>query len=294
MAQSISTTSQSGKVRQNFAGFTLVELLVVIGIIALLISILLPALGSARRSGLQTKSLNNIRQLGLGYTQYHIENRGALPFGYPPAVVNGVAITVGLPSGTTIGFPTASRYPWRLVPYVSEVWQMIHSHKDCPPVPTSGDSAADAEMKAYTLSLTPTYGINAYYVGGHTGFFGFGTNGTPNTGGPAVFKASQVRRPSELIVLTDVTATGIPGVGEDDGYFVATPPRKRGVQWTADKGKCVPALSGVAMGLPQGRYGKSPVVAFFDGHAESMTTDDLTDMRLWSPYATNHDWDYTP
>ena len=287
-------TFSSPRLSRNRHAFTLVELLVVIGIIAVLISILLPALGSARRSGLQAKSLNNIRQLGLGYCQYQVENRGSLPFGYPPAVVNGAAITVGLPSGTTIGFPTASRYPWRLVQFVSDVWQIIHAHKECPPVPTSGDSAASAETKAYMLSLTPTYGINAYFVGGHSGFFGFGANGAPNTSGPAVFKSSQIRRPSELIVFADVTATGIPGVGEDDGYFVVTPPRKRGVQWTTQNGRCVSALAGVAMGLPQGRYGKGPVVAFFDGHAESMSVDDLNDMRLWSASATSRDWDYTP
>ncbi len=274
--------------------FTLVELLVVIGIIAVLMSILMPALGSARRAGLQTRSLNNIRQLGLGYAQYHIENRGALPFGYPPAVVNGVPTQASLPSGHTTAFPTASRYPWRLVPYVSDVWQVIHAHKETPPIPNAGDSPQQAEMKAYTLSLSPTYGLNAYYLGGHTGFFGFGPNGGPNTAGPAVFKAGQVKRPSELIVFTDVTASGIPGVGQDDGYFVVTPPRTRSLHWAVDRGKCVPTASGVAMGLPQGRYEKGPVVAFFDGHAESMNASDLTDMRLWSAQATSRDWQYTP
>jgi prepilin-type N-terminal cleavage/methylation domain-containing protein/prepilin-type processing-associated H-X9-DG protein len=66
------------KYRQK--GFTLVELLVVIGIIAVLIGILLPALSRARESANRTACMSNMRQIATGWLMYAQENRGALVF----------------------------------------------------------------------------------------------------------------------------------------------------------------------------------------------------------------------
>lgn len=59
-------------------GFTLVELLVVIGIIALLISILLPALGKARKAANTIVCSSNLHQLALAMVMYAQQNRGAI------------------------------------------------------------------------------------------------------------------------------------------------------------------------------------------------------------------------
>lgn len=62
-------------------GFTLVELLVVIAILAVLGSLLLPALSSAKGAGKRTVCLSNLRQIGVGIHLYAGDHDGRLPFG---------------------------------------------------------------------------------------------------------------------------------------------------------------------------------------------------------------------
>lgn len=82
--------------------FTLVELLVVIGIIALLISILLPALGRAREAGKAANCLSNLKQINMAFIMFANENRGHLPqigtagAGNEVLTINGSPTTVSV------------------------------------------------------------------------------------------------------------------------------------------------------------------------------------------------------
>ena len=68
---------------RNRKAFTLIELLVVISIIAILASILLPALGTAREKGRQAKCMSNLKQIGIAIMMYTNDWDDWLP-GYTP------------------------------------------------------------------------------------------------------------------------------------------------------------------------------------------------------------------
>lgn len=103
---------------QQRRGFTLVELLVVIGIIGILTSMILPAVQSAREAGRRSVCLNNLRQLGTA-VQNHLQNQGVFPAAaavYTKAtgrVLNG-------PTDAEITAGVRHNWPTALLPYLEE------------------------------------------------------------------------------------------------------------------------------------------------------------------------------
>ena len=96
----IRSSSRRNRVGQR-RGFTLIELLVVISIIAVLASLIAPAVQSARRAARKLECLNNIRNVGLAIANFSSSNNGAFPLLTSTMTVNGG----GTAGNLTIGWP---------------------------------------------------------------------------------------------------------------------------------------------------------------------------------------------
>jgi prepilin-type N-terminal cleavage/methylation domain-containing protein/prepilin-type processing-associated H-X9-DG protein len=93
--------------REKFLGFTLVELLVVIGIIGLLISLLMPALSRARAQANSVKCMSNLRQISQALVLYTINNHGYVVPSYNlPALPGSTSNVTGSPNQPLDGWPS--------------------------------------------------------------------------------------------------------------------------------------------------------------------------------------------
>jgi prepilin-type N-terminal cleavage/methylation domain-containing protein/prepilin-type processing-associated H-X9-DG protein len=208
-------------------GFTLTELLVVIGLIAMLIALLMPALGKARAAANSVKCLSNLRQSGVAWTLYTAENRGRLPdyiwttpVGGNPADTwksywLGVIDDRGVRGDALLCPAAVDPMPFNYnggFGNVSNAWTGKFYPFSGTVIRLSG-----------TTYRTSSYGYNHYLVAGGTTSGGFGWNGRTYAS-----QLSAVKPASDVPAFFDSIAADAMPVNGTPAFPVASPPNLRG------------------------------------------------------------------
>ncbi len=282
--------------------FTIVELLVVVGILALLLGMLLPALAGAQKRSKKHKELNAIRQVGLGWTLYANANNDKLLPGYLDlAVQQRWRVKYEYPNHWDIpAGDLAGPWTWRLLPFLDNNILTIHAYADqegyefleLDPSST-GAGPGGMQTTARPIAFEPSFGYNAYYVGGwwtmdsglaRPKFYDAQTDDGGSLRPVNLLSRSvgTIRRPTELVAFCSSSLLE-PGVyrkfpNSQLGSHLVVPAWLGGnEQW-----EWVGALqTHVLSAAPIGRYNGLAATLYTDGHTGANKPDDLTDMRKW-------------
>lgn len=236
-------------------GFTLVELLVVIGIIAVLIAILLPTLNKAREQAKGVQCASNLRQLAVAIVNYSIDNKGFnAALGSPTTDLKSGNITYGGQTGI-------AKYGWDYgqvgTKYFVELGLVSRYFKtfdvlECP------------SIKPLDL---PTTTVACSYATVQLGSYVTGTLGTAKIISTTGVRLNQIRNGGDTALLVDAIGIGTGGALSR-----------------------VTSVSAPSLGDPtgtietiHGRHNGSANVAFYDGHVIAVPMQ----LRNINTYATS-------
>jgi len=199
-----SPSPDARRIRRTLVAFTLIELLVVIAILAILASMLLPALSRAKDKAAQTRCLSNLKQLSYGMLMYINDNQDYFP---------------GCASATTFGYEVEDWIYWRNLPAYPNVTQspivagLGSANSNLFRCPMDRDDSE--RIKTATANGPYFYSYSVTSIAGSGGNHGMTSEIEKSTGKANRFKMSWVKNPVLKIMFMEEQATQKPNAAYD-------------------------------------------------------------------------------